>query len=559
MYGQLLLYMAKSDKYSRLSSQMFTFPSIFRPLWKAGHRVPFSLALLVGLLLSACSSMEEPLSIVYGLTLAPSGIDPHINASAELGIPLSSVYDTLIYQNPDSGEFVPGLAEKWTISEDAKTYTFYLRQDVIFHDDTAFNAAAVKANIDYVINPDHLSQKARFMLGPLERIEVIDTFTVAFHLREPFAPLLDSLAQVYLGMASPSALEEWGPGDYQFHQVGTGPYRFVEYVVNDHITLEKNPDYAWGPEFFNNKEAQIAKVIFRFYEDSATRSVALESGEVDIIGELPPQDAQRLAALEDFDLYPIPIPGQPLQYFFNVEVEPTNDLQVRQALLQAVDRQFIVETVFGAFSPVAEGPLTNDHFEDIVLDPYTSYDPEIAGELLDEIGWVIDEDQGYRLRDGEILALHLIVPSWGSNPEVGQLISAAWENIGAQVTLEVAPGFGKLREAQGEGNYQAIGLNFFGTDADLLRSFYSTDGLFNWSGVQDSRVEQLLTQASQATLDPDRRVKLYQELTSLIHQEALLLPIRDYVNLVAARSSVLGLRYSSQGWFPYLIDLQLAP
>jgi len=554
-----MLRMLNSEKFLRLNLRLHAFPNSLGLLGKAKQRIPFSLALLLCLLLISCSSREGELSIVYGLTLAPSGIDPHINASAELGIPLSSVYDTLIYQNPESGEFVPGLAEKWTISEDAKAYTFYLRQDVLFHDDTPFNAAAVKANIDYVLNPDHLSQKARFMLGPLERVEVIDAFTVIFHLKEPFAPLLDSLAQVYLGIASPSALEKWGPGEYQFHQVGTGPYRFVEYVVNDHITLEKNPDYAWGPDFFNNEYAQIDKVLFRFYVDRATRSLALESGEVDIIGELPAQDAERLDALDDFDLHPIPIPGQPLQLFFNVQVEPTNSLQVRHALLQAVDRQFIVETVFGAFSPVAAGPLTSNHFEYTSLDPYTSYDPEFAGQLLDELGWKFDESVGYRLREGELLDLHLIVPNWGSNPEVGQLISAAWENLGAQVTLEVAPGFGKLREAQGTGNYQAIGLNFFGTDADLLRPFYSREGLYNWTGFQDSRFEQLLTQASQATLDPGMRVRLYQELARLIHQEALVLPIRDYVNLVVARSSVQGLRYSSQGWFPYLIDFHLAP
>ena len=555
----MLLRMLSSKNIIKLNFRLNAFPNSSRAIWKASQRLPFTLTLLGLLLLSSCNSGDDDLSIVYGLTLAPTGIDPHINASAELGIPLSSVYDTLVYQNPDSGEFVPGLAESWTISEDAKTYTFHLRQDVLFHDSTPFNASAVKANIDYVLNPDHLSQKARFMLGPLERVEVVDAFTVVFHLQEPFAPLLDSLAQVYLGMASPSALEEWGPGEYQFHQVGTGPYRFVEYVANDHITLEKNPDYGWGPDFFVNEEAQIVEVIFRFYQDPATRSLALESGEVDIIGELPPQDANRLAALDDFDLYPIPIPGQPLQFFFNVKIEPTNDLIVRQALLQAVDRKFIVETIFGAFSPVAEGILSSNHFKYTSLEPYTSYDPEVAGHLLDERGWMVDESLGYRVRDGEALKLSLIVPSWGSNPEVGQLISAAWENIGAQVTLEVAPGFGPLREAQGKGDYQAIGLNFFGTDPDLLRPFYSNEGLYNWTGFHDERIEELLNQTSQATLDPKMRANLYQELASLIHEEALLLPIRDYVNLVAARSSVQGIRYSSQGWFPYLIDFHLAP
>src|SRR5512137_3031906 len=99
-------------------------------------------------------------SLVYGLTLAPTGIDPHLNASSELGIPLSSVYDTLVFHDPDSGQFVPGLAEKWSISPDGLTYTFTLRRDVRFHDGTTFNAAAVAANINYILDPDHHSQKA---------------------------------------------------------------------------------------------------------------------------------------------------------------------------------------------------------------------------------------------------------------------------------------------------------------------------------------------------------------------------------------------------------------
>jgi peptide/nickel transport system substrate-binding protein len=246
-------------------------------------------------------------SIVYGLTLSPSGIDPHINASAELGIPLSSVYDTLVFQDPETKEFVPGLAKSWTISLDGLTYTFSLRDDVLFHDGTKFNADAVKANLEYIVNPEHLSQKASLMLGPFDRAEVIDEFSVSILLKEPFAPLLDSLSQVYLGMASPAALDEWGMTDYQFHQVGTGPYRFVEYIPNDHLTIEKNPDYAWAPNIYHQTSAEIDEIVFKFYGDVATRSLALETGEADIIGEIPPHDANRLSESEEFVLPTHPI------------------------------------------------------------------------------------------------------------------------------------------------------------------------------------------------------------------------------------------------------------
>ena len=199
---------------------------------------PALIALAAILVASCARPPAQATELRYGLTLSPTGIDPHINASAELGIPLSSVYDTLVIQDPDTGAFLPGLAESWGISPDGLTYVFHLRRDVRFHDGTTFEADDVVANLDYVVDPDHHSQMAVFLLGPFDRAEATDRYTVAVRLTEPFAPLLDSLSQVYLGMASPEALAEWGPADYPFHQVGTGPYRFVEYVANAHTAAE---------------------------------------------------------------------------------------------------------------------------------------------------------------------------------------------------------------------------------------------------------------------------------------------------------------------------------
>jgi len=338
------------------------------------------LALVLG---AACSpSPTEPLTLRYGLTLAPTGIDPHLNASSELGIPLSSVYDTLVFLDPATGEFVPGLAERWEISPDGRTYTFHLREDVVFHDGTPFNAEAVRANFEYTLDPENHSQKAASMLGPFESVEIVDESTVALHLSEPFAPLLDSLSQVYLGMASPSALEQWGPADYQFHQVGTGPFRFVEYIPNDHLTLARNPDYAWGPSIYLASTASIERIVFTFYEAEPTRVLALQGGEVDVMGEVPHRDAARLAESGGFALTPVAIPGQPLQYFFNTRRPPTDDLPTRQALLLAVDRESIVRTIFGDYSPVAQGLLSavTPGFSPDVSFP--SFDPEAARDLL---------------------------------------------------------------------------------------------------------------------------------------------------------------------------------
>jgi len=509
--------------------------------------------------LAACTPAAPPSgSLVYGLTLAPTGIDPHLNASSELGIPLSSVYDTLVFLDPGTGDFVPGLAERWTISPDGTQYTFTLRRDVRFHDGTRFDAQAVRANIDYTLNPDHHSQKAAFMLGPFDRVDVIDDFTLVLVLKEPYAPLLDSLSQVYLGMASPKALEAWGPVDYQFHQVGTGPYVFVEYVPNDHLTLRANADYAWAPSVYTRKAPAIETITFRFFTDTATRAPALESGAADIVGEVPPQDAERLAADGGFTILPVAIAGQPLQYLINTARPPTDDLDVRKALLIGVDRGRIVQTVFGTASPVAQGPLSANAMGFVAGVALPGYDPKEAARLLDAAGWPLDPVSRLRTRNGQSMELIVVVPPWGSNPEVAQLLEASWASLGIKVRLETVAGFGPLKEAQAAGEYNLIGVNLFGTDPDLLRPFFVTGGSYNWANVRSAELDRLLLEASQTTQDRSSRAQLYVQAAELIRDQALVLPIRDYVNLVVANARVRDLHFSAQGWFPLLIDLQLA-
>jgi peptide/nickel transport system substrate-binding protein len=515
-------------------------------------------AAVVGALTACTSNANQGSVVTYGLTLSPTGIDPHINASDELGIPLTSVYDTLVYQDPQTGAFVPGLAKDWTISDDGLVYTFSLRHDVIFHDGTPFNAQAVVANFDYVLNPDNHSQRAIFMLGPVDDIEALDEYTVRITLSQPFAPLLDSLSQVYLGMASPTALQRFAPAEYPFHQVGTGPYRFVEYVPDDHLTLERNPDYAWGPSIYNHSQGQIETFVFKFYVDPATRLLALQGGQVDVVGELPPRDADRVETSDGFGLLPVAIPGQPLQLMFNTRRPPTDDVRIRRALIMAVDRPAIVRTVFGAYSPVAVGPLSANELSPASPDNDLTFDPAAAQQILSQAGWHKQPD-GSLQNAGQPLALNVVVPSWGSNPDVGQLVKAAWEAIGARVDLTVSPDFGQLKELQSAGEYNAIGYYSFGTDPDLLRSFFHSDGAYNWSGVDDPELDRLLDEAARTTESADERTQLYERAASIIDEQALILPIRDYVDLIGFNQRLQGLRFNYQGWFPLLIDLRPAP
>ncbi len=495
-----------------------------------------------------------PIRLVYGLTLAPSGIDPHVNASSELGIPLTSVYDTLVYLNPDTGDFVPGLAEDWDVSEDELVYTFHLREGVTFHDGTPFSAEAVRFNLERITSPDLASQKARFMLGPYERVEVMDEYTVRIHLSEPFAPLLDSLSQVYLGMASPTAVETWG-SDYQLHQVGTGPFTFAEYVPQDHLLLRRNPDYAWGPEVYQHETAQVDEIEFRFFVDPATRSPALETGEVDIMGEIPPQDAARLEENDDFRIEAAPIPGVSLMFFLNTTRPPLDDAKVRQALIFATNRQAIVSTIFRDTPPVAYGPLAANTFgyEPEVQD-YYAHDPARAASLLDEAGWQDSDGDGVRDKNGEPLVLDMTLMGWGYMPQVGQLLAAQWSTLGIEVNAPSPVSYSEALEIAGEGRHHLIPFNLSGSDPDILRKFFHSQASFNWSKLDDAELDNWL-EAAARTSDREGREALYSQIQLRVMNEALVLPIRDYVNLNGVSDRVQGLRFDAQGWFPWLVDV----
>ena len=530
---------------------------------KRPNELAVAFTLLLIILLSACgrADTEEPAikggTLVYGLTLAPSGIDPHVDASSELGIPLTSVYDTLVYQDLD-GTFVPGLAERWELSQDGRTYTFYLRQDVKFHDGTQFDADAVKFNFDRIADPETMSRKAGGMLGPYSRTEVLDRYTVKIHFDEPYAPFLDSLSQVYLGMASPTAVQKWG-AEYQLHQVGTGPFIFQEYVPNDHVTLVRNPDYDWAPSVYSHDgPAYLDEIIFRFYVDPAVRALALESGEADVMGEIPPIDAARIEENPEFSLIRVAIPGQPLQFFLNTENPPTDDPLVRQAILYATDHAAIVDTIFRGYSPPAHGPLSaaTMGYSDKVESLYP-YDPGRAETLLQDTGWIDSNGDGIRenIHDGSPLALRGYLMSWGYLPEVGQLLQSQLAGVGIDLQTELVA-FPAAVEAASEGLHNLAPMTFSGSDPALLSTTYlsaNAKGGFNWSKMRDAELDRLLTSAI-TELDTSDRLALYAEAQIQIMDLSLVLPIRDYVNLNAARASVGGLRYDRQGWFPWLYD-----
>jgi peptide/nickel transport system substrate-binding protein len=500
--------------------------------------------------------------IVYGLTLDASGYDPQINISSELGIPFYSVYDTLVYRHPQNMEFTGGLAESWEMSGDGLVWTFYLKHGVTFHDGTPFNAQAVAYNLDRIANPDTGSGKALSLLGSYIGYEVVDDYTIRILLSEAYAPLLDGLSQVYLGIASPTALAAESKGTYQYHQVGTGPYRLVEFVPGDHITLRANEDYTWGPVFYANRnENSVDTVTFRFYTDPATRGIALESGDVQIIGELLPTDAELLTGNNTLDILQTSIPGTPQQFFFNTTQEPTDRLEVRQALLYATNRTAIADAVFQSLSPVAYGPLaavTPLYDENVAtIDRFNyPYNPQFARALLENVGYVDENGDGMLEMNGVPLHLRMVFAPWNQMADVAQLIQSQWRDVGIDLELVQVPDFPTLMDEASEGDYNLIALYDFGVDASILNQYYLSDGAHNWSHFSDPDLDGWLQEATRRST-AEERAQYYAMIQEKIMEQAVVLPIRDYVSLHGSAANIDGLIYAAQGWWPLLRNLQV--
>jgi peptide/nickel transport system substrate-binding protein len=272
--------------------------------------------------------------LVVGQIAEPKALDPStVTAVNDFRI-LVNVYEGLVRYADGSLAVEPALATDWTISDDGLTYTFNLREDVEFHDGTPFNAEAVKFNFDRMLNEDHPYYDTgpfplSFQLNAIQRTEVVDEFTVRLHLDQPYAPLLSNLAYPIGLLVSPEAVREH-EGELGRNPVGTGPYQFVGWESNRHVTVEANPNY-WGPE------PGVDQIIFRPITDGNTRVNEMLAGNLDLMVEVPPDSLTTFEDNADFTVYE---QAGPHVWFLilNLRDEPFNDKRMRQAVNYAVDK-----------------------------------------------------------------------------------------------------------------------------------------------------------------------------------------------------------------------------
>ena len=291
------------------------------------------------LALSATAASAQTLRI--GLLDDPDLLDPAPGKSFVGRIVFQSMCDKLVDISPDL-KIVPRLALSWETTEDGKVLTFKLRDGVTFQDGEPFNAAAVKYNIERDKTMPESIRKAE--LASVDTVEVIDPLTVRFNLKKPDSTLLAALTDRSGMMVAPEAAKQAG-AKFGLNPVCSGPYKFVERVQQDHITLARDPNY------WNAKAFSFEKIVFRTIPDSTARLASLRSGDLDIAERVEPTDVKELEAQKGFKVFSVVSLGyQGLT--INVANGPASkapigqDKRIRQALSLAIDRQGLVDAAF---------------------------------------------------------------------------------------------------------------------------------------------------------------------------------------------------------------------
>ncbi len=486
-------------------------------LWR--HAIAGATAVIAAASIAAPGTAQEqipPDVLVVGQIAEPKSMDPHVVTAVNDFRILVNIYDGLVRYKPGTLEVEPALAESWEISPDGKTYTFKLREGVTFHDGTPFNAEAVKFNFDRMLDESHPFHDTgpfplSFFFSAIESTEVVDDSTVAFHLGEPYAPLLSNLAYPTGLMVSPAAVEQHG-ADFGRNPAGTGPFKFRQWESNRQVAIERNEDYWDGAP-------PLAGVVFRPITDANARVTEMLSGGIDLMVEVPPDNVQMFKDDAQFEVYE---QAGPHLWFLilNAKEKPFSDQKMRQAVNYAIDKQTLVENVLQGTATVATGP-TPAAFAwayNEALEPYP-YDPDKARALIEEAGYGDGVDVTFYVTEGGSGMLDPIAMGTAIQADLAKVgINAAIETYEWNTFLGlVNPGL--------EGKADMAEMAWMTNDPDTLpflalRSEAFPDaGGFNSGYYSNPEVDRLLEEARRET-DQAKRAVLYKQMQEIVYEDA---------------------------------------
>ena len=441
-------------------------------------------------------------SVVYGMTQDLASLDPHVDTDAGTRDVVFNLYEGLVKPTSDGG-FIPAVASDYIISDDAKTYTFTLRDGITFHDGTPVTIEDVKYSIDRYAE---IQGESSAFSSLVDSVEVQDDKTLVVNLKESYSEFLPMMTIAII----PQSNE-----DPAGNPIGTGPFKYVSYTPGQNLELEKYDGY------WQEGVPSLDSVEFKFIADVDTAFVELQAGTIDILKYLTSAQAETLG-----DDYNIVQGSMNLVHamYLNSAYEPLSKTEVRQALCYAVDRDAINNFIFGGKSHIIGShmiPAMSKYYEPEAETVY-SYDPEKAKELLADAGYADGFD------------LEITVPSsYSQHVDSAQIIADELSEVGINVTLNQVEWSTWLQDVYKGGNFQATVIGFDGTLApsDWLKK-YVTDDAKNFMHYSNTEYDDVFNTAY-TTVDDDVKVENYKKAQMILAEDAAAVYIEDPANLVA--------------------------
>jgi peptide/nickel transport system substrate-binding protein len=432
-------------------------------------------------------------TLVVGVQGLPDSLDTSVSSFAALNMALQTM-DALVARD-NSGKTGPGLARSWE-ALDPLTWRFHLRDDVAFHDGTPFTAEDVKFTIDYIIAPDSIyGSKGR--ISQIAGTEIVDAHTIDIKTKEPFPTLIIGLSDIPI--EPKHYVEKVGRDGMIKEPMGTGPFKFKEWVPADHYELTANAAY-WGGA------PKVDGILFRQIPEASTRVASLLAGETQIIEEIPidlvPQVEQsKGVAVADVET------TVGLLLTFDTRVKPFDDVRVRRALNLAVNKQLIFERMLQGKGALLRGQmLTSNTFGfNPNLEPI-AYDLEKAKALLAEAG-VGPFDTSITTRSGKYL----------SDVDIANAVAGMFREVGVNAAVNVVEQgvFSKMVKANDMGPLHMVGWYSVG-DADFATVWFTEkSGRAYW---KNDEYERLFVEA-RSTVDEAARLKAYHRMMEIMHEE----------------------------------------
>jgi peptide/nickel transport system substrate-binding protein len=436
---------------------------------------------------------EEPSEATGGTLIAaiggdPDQLDPHTTTSSFAFTVLENVYDTLV-QPGDDLTMEPALAESWEVSDDLLTWTFSLREGVTFHDGSPFDSDDVVASFEHIA-----AEGANgWRLEAVDEFVAVDETTVEMRLSRPAPNLLEQIGAFKgLAIAPAEAIEA---GTLADDPVGTGPFSFVSFSPGDSVELEAFADY-WGEGPF------LDGIEFQVIPDQSVKLTGLQTGELDWIDGVPPQQVSQLEGADDLELSMVA--GNDYWYLaLNHEREPYDDVDVRRAIAFALDPAVIAEAaLFDAATP-NETAIPETSFWHYDYAPF-GHDVDQAQQLLDDAGV-----------SGLTMDL-MVTNEFPETVTAAEVIASQLAEVGIDVDIRTLD-FTSWLDEQGEGNFDAFMLGWLGNidPDDFYYAQHHSEGGFNFHGFADDEVDQLLDDG-RVEVDEDARKDIYDQAAQRI-------------------------------------------